>query len=199
MFSNLSSFYPLDTDSTTSSPWLVTTSGVSVHACSVASVVSDSAILWTVAHQVPLSMRFSRREYWSGLPCPPPGDLPSSGVKPESLMSPSLSGGFFTTRATWEALVISVVLMTQLCLTLFNPMDCSPLGSPSMGFSRQEHWSGLPFPSPGDLPDPGIKPRSPALQADSLSSEPPGKPRGVSRHCQMTLRSETAPNWKPLS
>ena len=45
-----------------------------------------------------------------------------------------------------------------------------------MGFSRQEYWSGLPFPSPGDLPDPGIKPRSPALQADSLPSEPPGKP-----------------------
>ena len=47
---------------------------------------------------------------------------------------------------------------------------------PSMGFSRQEYWNGLPFPSPGDLPDPGIKPRSPALQADALTSEPPGKP-----------------------
>ena len=46
----------------------------------------------------------------------------------------------------------------------------------SMGFSRQEYWSGLPFPSPGDLPDPGIEPRSPALQADTLTSEPPGKP-----------------------
>ena len=45
-----------------------------------------------------------------------------------------------------------------------------------MGFSRQEYWSGLPFPSPGDLPDPGIEPGSPALEADSLLSEPPGKP-----------------------
>ena len=45
-----------------------------------------------------------------------------------------------------------------------------------MGFSRQEYWSGLPFPSPGDLPDPGIKPRPPTLQADALTSEPPGKP-----------------------
>ena len=45
-----------------------------------------------------------------------------------------------------------------------------------MGFSRPECWSGLPFPSPGDLPDPGIKPRSPAFQADALTSEPPGKP-----------------------
>ena len=48
----------------------------------------------------------------------------------------------------------------------------------SMQFSRQEYWSGLPFPSPGDLPDPGIEPWSPALQADALLSEPPGKPRG---------------------
>ena len=47
---------------------------------------------------------------------------------------------------------------------------------PSMGFSRQEYWSGLPFPSPGDLPNPGIKPRSSTLQADTLPSEPPGKP-----------------------
>ena len=46
----------------------------------------------------------------------------------------------------------------------------------SMGFSRQECWSGLPFPSPGDLPDPGIEPRSPTLQVDALPSEPPGKP-----------------------
>ena len=47
----------------------------------------------------------------------------------------------------------------------------------SMGFSRQEYWSGLPFPSPGDLPNPGIEPGSPTWQADSLSSEPPGEPR----------------------
>ena len=49
----------------------------------------------------------------------------------------------------------------------------------SMGFSRQEHWSGLPFPSPGDLPDPEIEPRSPALQVDSLLSGPPGKPQST--------------------
>ena len=48
---------------------------------------------------------------------------------------------------------------------------------PSMGFSRQEYCIGLPFPSPGDLPNPGIEPGSPALQADSLPSEPPGKPQ----------------------
>ena len=56
-------------------------------------------------------------------------------------------------------------------------MDCSPQAPLSMGFSRQEYWSGLPFPSPGDLPNPGIEPGPPALQADSLPSEAPGKPR----------------------
>ena len=51
----------------------------------------------TVAHQAPLSMELSRQEYWSGLPCPPPKDLPNLGFKPESLESPALAGGFFTT------------------------------------------------------------------------------------------------------
>ena len=59
--------------------------------------------LWTIAHQTPLSMGFSRQEYWSGLLCPPPGDLPDSGVGPTSLMSPALGGEFFTASATWEA------------------------------------------------------------------------------------------------
>ena len=49
----------------------------------------------------------------------------------------------------------------------------------SIEYSRQEYWNGLPFPSPGDLPGPGIKPRSPALQADALTSEPPGKPQNT--------------------
>ena len=55
------------------------------------------------------------------------------------------------------------------------PVDCNLSGSVTMGFSRQEYWRGLPFPSPGDLPHPRIKPRSPALQADSLTSELLGK------------------------
>ena len=60
----------------------------------------------------------------------------------------------------------------QSCPTLCDPVDCSLQSS--MGFSRQEYWSGLPFPSPGDLPDPGIEPGSPALEADASTSEPPG-------------------------
>ena len=62
-------------------------------------------------------------------------------------------------------------------MRLCDPMDPSPPGSAVPGFSRQERWTGLPFPSPGDLPDPGIEPRSPALQADTSPSEPPGKPQ----------------------
>ena len=60
------------------------------------------AVLWTVSHQASLSMGFSRQEYWSGLPCPPPGDLPNPGLKPTSLMSPALAGGFFIATATWD-------------------------------------------------------------------------------------------------
>ena len=54
---------------------------------------------WTTACQAPLSIEFSRQEYWSGLPCPPPGDLPDPGIEP---VSPALAGGFFATSATWE-------------------------------------------------------------------------------------------------
>ena len=58
-----------------------------------------------------------------------------------------------------------------------DPTDCSPPGFSIMAFSRPEYWSGLPFPSPGDLPDPGIEPRSPTLLADALPSEPPEEPQ----------------------
>ena len=57
-----------------------------------------------------------------------------------------------------------------------TPWTVAYQAPPSMGFSRQEYWSGVPFPSPGDLPDPGIEPGSPAFQAGALTSEPPGKP-----------------------
>ena len=60
-------------------------------------------------------------------------------------------------------------------LLFATPWTVAYQAPPSMGFSRQEYWSGLPFPSPGGLPDPGIEPRSPTLEADALTSEPPGK------------------------
>ena len=67
------------------------------------------------------------------------------------------------------------VLVTQLCPTLCDPMDCAYRASLPTEFSRQAYGSGLPFPTPGDLPNPGIKLESPVLWADSLSSEPPWK------------------------
>ena len=75
------------------------------HACMLGrfSHVQLIATLWIVAHHAPLSMGFSRQEYWSGLTFLPLGDLPNPWMEPTSLRSPALAGGFFTTNATWEA------------------------------------------------------------------------------------------------
>ena len=67
----------------------------------------------------------------------------------------------------------------QSCSPLCDPMDCSPPGSSVHGISRQEYWSGLPFPPPGDLPDSGIEPTSPALAGRFFTTEPHGKPMNV--------------------
>ena len=103
---------------------------VYVHAQSL-SHVWLSAILWTVAHQAPLSMEFSRQECWSGLPFPPPGDLPNPGVEPTSPEAPALAGGFFTMEPlpphkSWQLLVshldsftsifLSLILITKSCI-----------------------------------------------------------------------------------
>ena len=77
----------------------VITEKVSLYVCMLScSVVVDSVTPWTVARQAPLSMEFSRQEYWSRLPFPPPGDLPDPGIEPMSPVSPALVGGFFTTE-----------------------------------------------------------------------------------------------------
>ena len=68
------------------------------------------------------------------------------------------------------------MLVAQSCLTLCDPLDYSPKAPLFMGFSRQENWSGSQFPSAGNLPNSGIKSRCPALQAESLPSDIPGKP-----------------------
>ena len=118
----------------------------------------------TVARQTPLSTGSSRQEYCSGLPFLPPGDLPDLGIKPMSLVSPALAGGFFTISATWETLrcTMRVCMLgrfsrVQLFTTLWAVAHRAPL---SMEFSRQEYWSVLPSPPPGDLPYSGIKPAS---------------------------------------
>ena len=87
---------------------------------------------WTEARQAPLSMGFSRQEYWSGLPIPPPGDLPDPGIEPTSLISPALAGRSFTTSATWEALGMGVYTPLNLnwvtnkdhCISTGNPARC---------------------------------------------------------------------------
>ena len=132
-----------------------------VHACVCARSLSPVCLFatpWTVAHQTPLSVGFSRQEDWSGLSFSPPRDLPNPGIK--STFS-ALTVGFSTTEPPgiqarkwkWSRSLVSD------SATLWTIVHQAPQ---SMGFSRQEYWSGLPFPSPGDLPNPGIEPRSPA-------------------------------------
>ena len=104
---------------------------VSLHACipSRFSHVQLFATLWTIAHQAPLSMDFSRQEYWSGLPCPPPGDLPDPGI--ETNVSYVSCTGFFTTSATWEAHSWShPLLIPDLFLLILIPLGKCMLMSP---------------------------------------------------------------------
>ena len=154
---------------------------------------------WTVACQVPLSVEFSRQEYWRGLPLPSPGNLPDPGIETMSLAPPALAGGLLTTvppgTPTLQCAAAAAKSL-QSCPTLCDPIEGSPPGSPvpgilqarilewvaisfssawkwkvkvkllsrvrpsatpwtaayqappSMGFSRQEYWSGVPLPSP---------------------------------------------------
>ena len=78
-----------------------------MHACvlSCFSRVQLFATIWTAARQAPLPVGFSRQEYWSGLACSPPGNLPDPGIEPRSPASPALAAGFFITSTTWEALL----------------------------------------------------------------------------------------------
>ena len=85
-------------------------------------------------------------------------------------------GGCGKVSLPFQSVLELCVLIAQSCPTLDNNMDYSQQAPLSMEFSRQEYWSGLPFSSSGDLPHPGIEPRPPTLQAESLPSEPPGKP-----------------------
>ena len=91
---------------------------------------------WTVAFQALLSMGFPRQEYWSGLPFPPPGDLPDQGIKLMCPVSPALAGRFLTTEPTGKPLSWLLWCSQRLsCLTLCDSMDCSPPGSSIHGDS----------------------------------------------------------------
>ena len=167
--------------------------------------------LWILAHQAPLSMGFSKQEYWSQLPCPPPGDHPYP-----SLTSPALTGRFFTTDTIWETFTMSTIsssfwIFNLLCMcakslscvqlfaTLWTVAHRTPL---FWGFSRQEYWSQLPCPPPGNLPDLSL--RSPALTGRffttsatweaPLISSPPLKLKHV--HIFFFLKTVS---WVPLN
>ena len=116
---------------------------VHVYVC-VVSCVQLSETPWNLAHQAPLSMEFSRQEYWSGLPFSPPGHLPDPGIELVSLTSPALAGGFFIPSATWEA----------------PPLEGRPADFPEMGLVSS--WPLIPaveIPQPdmerlGEAPSP---------------------------------------------
>ena len=86
---------------------------------------------WTVAHQAPLPMGFSRQEYWSGLLFPPPGDLPNSSIQPKSSAFPALVGRVFNTETPGKSSTsIQFSSVAQSCLTVCDPTDCSMPGLP---------------------------------------------------------------------
>ena len=87
--------------------------------------------LWTIARQAPLSMGFSRWEYWSGFPCPSSGDLPNPGIEPTSLMSLVLADGFFTTGAIWEAWTLHILSSNAFPFSFLTVSDSHPLLKPS--------------------------------------------------------------------
>ena len=93
---------------------------------------------WTVSRQAPLSMGFSRQEYWSGLPFPSSGDLPHPGTEPTSFTFPALAGLFFTTSATWEGQISLVIAKSRSWVTCFP----SPGFLPPMSFSKAESRVG---------------------------------------------------------
>ena len=122
-------------------------------------------------------MGFSRQEYWSGLPFPSPENLPNPEIECRSL---ALQTDSFTTEPPGKPPIYSCIFYICVCVCVCVCMPCSVMSDSAtpgnvahqaplpMGFCRQESWSGLSFPPPGDLPDPGIKPTS--LVSPTLAS-----------------------------
>ena len=145
-------------------------------------------------------MGFSRHECWSGLPLPSPGDLPDPGIEPGS---PTLQADALQSEPPGKPNYIHKVKVKVKSFSrvrLFvTPWTVAYQAPPSMGFSRQECWSRLPFPSPGDLPNPGIEPGSPALRADALPSEPRGKPQNSKLPFKIKTYLFTVPNYTKVN
>ena len=147
------------------------------------------------AHQAPPSLGFSRQEHWSGLPFSFPGDLPNPGTEPRS---PSLQPDSLPSEPPGKPIYLSAAAKSlQLCPTLCDPIDGSPPGSPPLGFSRQEHWSGCHF----LLQCMKVKSENEVVQSCPTLSDPhglqptrllhpwdfPGKSTGVGCHCLLRL------------
>ena len=132
--------------------------------------------------QVPeMSMVFSRQEYWNGLPCPPPGDLPDSGIEPISLLSPALAGGFCTTSAPWEVPTTSCCCCCCCCCVAsvvsdsVRPHTRQPSGSSVFGIlqARTLEWVAISF-SNACMHAKSLQ-SCPTL-CDPMDSSPPGSP-----------------------
>ena len=135
------------------SGWINTLWSTAYHLSSCTCVLTQVqlfAILWTVARQVPLSMGFPRQEYWRGLPCSPPGDLPDPGMEPASLRSPALAGGVFTTSAAWEAWPEARTGISALKLSLRGalrwPLEREGQPGPRKAACRTPHRASLRCP-----------------------------------------------------
>ena len=134
-------------------------------------------------------MGIYRQEYWNGLPCPSPGDLPDPGIEPTSLMSPALAGRFFTTSATIPELhvVVSLLSHVQLFATPWTVARQAPL---STGFSRQEYWSELPS-SPSYNSSASSPSGSSSSKQESFVIHPnlsPSAPYGLTHHSLSLLK-----------
>ena len=111
---------------------------------------------WTGACPAPLFMEFPSQAYWSGSALPTPGDLSDPGIEPASS---ALAGRFFPIVPPGKCKILHASARAQSCLFV-APWTVARQAPLSMEFARQEYWSGLPFPTPGDLSDPGIEPAS---------------------------------------
>ena len=135
-----------------------------------------SVTLWTVAHQAPLSMGFLRQEYWSGLPCPSPGNPPDPEVKPASLTSPVLASGFSTISTTWEAWVFVYFVLFKLH---HNPAGVLLSSAHKWGHWSSERLSSLPKVSQLRSSRGHSDMRSRMLWLQSLSSSPYDPPASL--------------------
>ena len=128
-------------------------------------------------------MGASRQEYWSGLLCHPPGDLPNPGIEPRSptLQADSLPAKPQEKPSLYIIYIYLLLLSHEVVSASCNPVACSPPGSSVHGISQARILGWVPIPSAGDLPDPGIEPASPALAGRFFTTEPPGRPKFIFR------------------